>query len=43
MPKEAKDLKDFILTQKENIPRKVEIYTLGPVLGTHIGPYALSI
>ena len=43
MPEEAKELKDYILSQKELVPDKVEIYMLGPVLGTHIGPYALGI
>ncbi|NHJ48069.1 MAG: DegV family protein [Asgard group archaeon] len=43
MPEEANDLKEFILKQEKNVPEKVETFLLGPVLGTHVGPYCLGI
>lgn len=42
MPNEAKELYDFIMNQP-NRPKKCQIVLLGPVLGTHIGPYAVGI
>ena len=42
MPDEAYDLKDFIMNQP-NPPKKCEVYMLGPVLGAHMGPYALGV
>jgi DegV family protein with EDD domain len=43
MPQEARQLKEFILNQKEHVPREVEIFMLGPVLGTHLGPNVVGM
>ncbi|MBK5114234.1 MAG: DegV family protein [Candidatus Heimdallarchaeota archaeon] len=43
MPTEAKELKEFILSQKKNKPNQVEMFLIGPVLGTHMGPNCLGI
>ncbi|NHJ41241.1 MAG: DegV family protein [Asgard group archaeon] len=43
MHDEANDLKEFIQNQTENIPKQVEIFMVGPVLGAHTGPYCLGL
>ncbi len=43
MPEEANQLKDFILAQKEHVPKMVETILIGPVLGTHMGPNCLGL
>ncbi|HUT81503.1 MAG TPA: DegV family protein [Candidatus Bathyarchaeia archaeon] len=43
MPTEANELQEFILAQKENVPKMVECVLIGPVLGAHMGPYCLGI
>jgi DegV family protein with EDD domain len=43
MPDEAKNLREYILSQEANIPKEVEIFMIGPVLGAHTGPYCLGI
>jgi DegV family protein with EDD domain len=43
MPDEANELKNYILSLDANAPNVCEVFLLGPVLGTHIGPYALGI
>jgi DegV family protein with EDD domain len=43
MPTEANELKEFILSQKKNKPKQVEMFLIGPVLGIHMGPNCLGI
>jgi len=42
MPEEAATLKEHVLAQKDS-PQEVEIFLIGPVLGTHMGPYCLGL
>ncbi|HUU79780.1 MAG TPA: DegV family protein [candidate division Zixibacteria bacterium] len=42
MPNEANELKEFI-NKQENAPKKCDVFLIGPVLGTHMGPYAVGL
>ena len=41
-PDEAKELQEFILSQ-DDAPASCDAHLLGPILGAHLGPYALGI
>ncbi|NHJ84158.1 MAG: DegV family protein [Asgard group archaeon] len=43
MPEEAERIKKAILAQKVNVPKNIIVELLGPVLGTHMGPYCIGI
>ena len=43
MPEEANEIKNYILSLADNVPETLEVFMLGPVLGTHIGPYCIGM
>ncbi|MEA2071842.1 MAG: DegV family protein [Asgard group archaeon] len=43
MPESAGEIRDAILTLDKNIPSDLSITQLGPVLGTHLGPYRVGL